>query len=68
MIDNEYERWEQKKRDVMYYIATGDTRAAQRRIDALIEHTFINWSEIREGMGQSICPEETGQVVDKSVK
>ena len=68
MIDNEYERWEQKKRDVMYHIATGDTRAAQRRLDALIEHTFTHWREIREAAGQPVCPEETGQVVHKTLK
>lgn len=63
MIEDEYDAWEQKKRDAMYYIATGDSRAARRRLDALIEYTFTHWSEIREAQGKPSCPAETGQVV-----
>lgn len=63
MIEDEYDQWEQKKRDVMYHLATGDKRAAQRRIDALVEYTFTHWRDIREAQDAALCPDETGQVV-----
>lgn len=63
MIEDEYDEWEQKKRDLMYYLAKGEERAARRRIDELVEHTFVHWSDIRACQDKPVYPEKTGQVV-----